>query len=457
MAIPLAVRPDDRAGPRPGGSSAPALIPLTRWGQVLAANEKQLHRNNLSAAHPAAHPKAVLIAALRPRNLPAGPGRFQGSGVNALLQSAKPFDPADRFQTGQLLHAGLRTRAERATAHHGGGFSLGDLGHLARTVLLPEVAAVHALAHPVRLLHHPEQVAQAAAEEEVPALHTLRLTGLGPRLSQVGVPQLPEGTAVGRPRASSLFGLDLGGAAGAPVRLVGQAIEAAVGAPAGAAMLAAHPVREAKAYGRQYAETYGPLVHGDFGEFAHQVNERPLGPLLDAWTALSLGAGAGAKAGLLARPATERAVSLPGTEGHVQPFASPNTLTRVAQHRLDRFSETHPDLPVVGAEARVAHNLGHEAQRNLERAQQPALPFQAVERKLGPRLKVAYDVLHAYGHQQPTRALHLLDEEIKTRATRLADKSTPFIERAHQMVALRQLQEARRSSNGSRRTPRPGP
>lgn len=47
----------------------------------------------------------------------------------------------------------------------------------------------------------------------------------------------------------------------------------------------------------QYAHTYGPLAQGDFGEFAHRVGQHPLGPVLDVVSAVTLGAGAPAKAG----------------------------------------------------------------------------------------------------------------------------------------------------------------
>lgn len=49
------------------------------------------------------------------------------------------------------------------------------------------------------------------------------------------------------------------------------------------------------AIGKQYADTYGPLVRGDVGEFAHRVGQHPLGPILDAASVVSLGAGAGAR------------------------------------------------------------------------------------------------------------------------------------------------------------------
>lgn len=41
----------------------------------------------------------------------------------------------------------------------------------------------------------------------------------------------------------------------------------------------------------QYAHTYGPAVHGNFGETAHRIGEHPLGPILDALAVASAGVG----------------------------------------------------------------------------------------------------------------------------------------------------------------------
>lgn len=54
----------------------------------------------------------------------------------------------------------------------------------------------------------------------------------------------------------------------------------------------------------QYAYTYGPAVHGDFGETAHRIGQHPLGPILDAATVLTAGAGAAAKTAQVSRATT---------------------------------------------------------------------------------------------------------------------------------------------------------
>lgn len=48
---------------------------------------------------------------------------------------------------------------------------------------------------------------------------------------------------------------------------------------------------------QSYAHTYGPLFHGDTGEFAHRVGQHPLGPIMDVAALASGGLGAGARIG----------------------------------------------------------------------------------------------------------------------------------------------------------------
>src|SRR5580765_6159055 len=46
---------------------------------------------------------------------------------------------------------------------------------------------------------------------------------------------------------------------------------------------------------KQYAETYGPAVHGNFGETLHRVGQHPLGPALDVASIFSAGLGTAAR------------------------------------------------------------------------------------------------------------------------------------------------------------------
>ena len=57
--------------------------------------------------------------------------------------------------------------------------------------------------------------------------------------------------------------------------------------------------KDLKQTAKQYEQTYGPLAKGHLGEFARNVYQHPLGPILDALTVADLGASAGVKTGLL--------------------------------------------------------------------------------------------------------------------------------------------------------------
>jgi hypothetical protein len=48
---------------------------------------------------------------------------------------------------------------------------------------------------------------------------------------------------------------------------------------------------------KNYEQTYGPLAHGNLGEFAHRVGQHPLGPILDAASVVSAGLGTAARSG----------------------------------------------------------------------------------------------------------------------------------------------------------------
>lgn len=57
------------------------------------------------------------------------------------------------------------------------------------------------------------------------------------------------------------------------------------------------PVKTARAIYDDYRHMYGPLFRGEFGEFWQNVEEHPLGPILDAFSVATLGAGAVARGG----------------------------------------------------------------------------------------------------------------------------------------------------------------
>ena len=142
-----------------------------------------------------------------------------------------------------------------------------------------------------------------------------------------------------------------------------------------------------------YAETYGPLAHGDVGEFAHRFYEHPLGPILDVLTVATLGAGAAAKTGkilskvgaiskesklarlgepgeiVLRSPAARAAEEAPAEAGSAAAIGqsqaaravqrtSRNPLIRGRQQTVDRLLKQAPaETPVIGEFARAARQL----------------------------------------------------------------------------------------------------
>lgn len=76
-------------------------------------------------------------------------------------------------------------------------------------------------------------------------------------------------------------------------------IDTIKGIPGGMKQMVEHPVESGKAIVKSYEDTYG----NGFGHFAHVFKEHPLGPILDALTVVTGGAGALAKGGKLAADA----------------------------------------------------------------------------------------------------------------------------------------------------------
>jgi hypothetical protein len=201
---------------------------------------------------------------------------------------------------------------------------------------------------------------------------------------------------------------------------------AALGIPKGLVETARHPIRSAKAIGKSYAQTYGPLFRGDTSKFLHQFYEHPLGPLLDLTAVLTLGAGAVARGGALAakagaistesrlarlgergslslrnEPALARAGQLKtGRHGHKEPaFAgledlqtgastlekptSGNPFRRFQQNALHRVLNTTPaHMPLVGEVARFQRELDRLVRHGPLVFQQQVRTYRAAYGKL---------------------------------------------------------------------------
>lgn len=129
-----------------------------------------------------------------------------------------------------------------------------------------------------------------------------------------------------------------------------------------------------------YAQTYGPLVHGHFADFLHNLEAHPLQPILDAATIATLGAGGAAKAGSLLSKAgvvsdTSRLANLSkvadlkvpdfgGGEDIVVKQTSRNPLIRARQQAANSaFNKLPSETPVVGSTARGVKILSRTAER----------------------------------------------------------------------------------------------
>lgn len=94
-----------------------------------------------------------------------------------------------------------------------------------------------------------------------------------------------------------LFGSILHGAGGLAGNLAGDVKDAAVGFFPGLKDTVIHPVRSAENIAKSEWSMYSPLFAGNFGQFANNVYDHPLAPLLDVATVFSLGIGGAAKLG----------------------------------------------------------------------------------------------------------------------------------------------------------------
>jgi hypothetical protein len=281
------------------------------------------------------------------------------------------------------------------------------------------------------------------------------------------------------------LGFDVGRGFGFDKHLAGDVVNATYGAVPGTVELIRHPTRVGRQIVEQYKRNYGPLRHGHVQKFLNQVYEHPLPFVTDA-TVVGAGVGkvadigamtakGGVRAGLRTAVGKETAVPRERfvhyggnpqgrfavgpegakstireapTPGKMQFVASPTTATRFLEHKFDRFSEKHPDLPRYGASARIARRVPFVYERALDRAEEPAIAFSRARRPLArsKRKDVAYALLHVYGD----KALERTDQEIKMREARLKGKAGPhsqepadLIERANQAKTLLLLKSAR--------------
>lgn len=122
------------------------------------------------------------------------------------------------------------------------------------------------------------------------------------------------------------------------------------------------------AIAKNYKDTYGPLAHGNFGEFWDNVYNNPLGPILDVASIFTLGAGAAVKGGSLlakagvATKTTSKLAALGKSEALLA--RAPATIRRGHFEEGDPIAQVHrmtSKNPVIRARQKVIYKvLTHE-------------------------------------------------------------------------------------------------
>lgn len=181
--------------------------------------------------------------------------------------------------------------------------------------------------------------------------------------------------------------------------LIHDTENAVTGIVPGLVATAEHPERAGKALAANYAQTYGPLLHGQFGKFYANVHAHPLGPLLDAATVLALGAGLGAKAGVLSSEAGDlivpdlaKQIGQEGGEDVVMRKTATNPLIRTRQMAVNKALNDPRlnDVPVVGSRARLARTVGRVAVKEGLSLKLKAVPFTKAFSRLRDPEKAAW-------------------------------------------------------------------
>lgn len=243
--------------------------------------------------------------------------------------------------------------------------------------------------------------------------------------------------AGGRPHAKKKggsFGLNDLGIVG---NLIGDTKDALLGIVPGTIALATHPIRAAEQVGQSYAETYGPLLHGDIGQFAHGFYEHPLGPILDiaalftgGATAVAKGGSALAKAGLISD--TSRLAHL-GDIGEltlqssgaragelgartVTKTTSANPLIRARQNLVfEALGRLDYEFPVIGELARYSRATRRGPAATASVLKQSAAAFDKAFGKLNDSEKIAFNL---YGRLPLTEHLDTWKAHVAQEAQR---------------------------------------
>lgn len=160
--------------------------------------------------------------------------------------------------------------------------------------------------------------------------------------------------------------------------------------------------RLGRGLGKSYAYTYGPLFRGHPGEFWNRVEERPLGPILDAITLATLGYGGGVRAGLIRPSARElylRPVRLkppkefgePTWGGVTQavPVTGGELVRRLKLGTDALLKKLPPDYRVLGEWSRYTSAVNRQLRKSQASGLLKVLPWYRVSKKLSTEEGIA--------------------------------------------------------------------
>jgi hypothetical protein len=171
-------------------------------------------------------------------------------------------------------------------------------------------------------------------------------------------------------------------------------VDTATGMPAGLLHSVEHPIDAAQQIGQSYADLYGPLLHGDFGKFGHNVAQHPLSPALDLLSLVSLGAGTAARAAGTVGRTAEIGVAKAGAKG-LEVGVSPGAkgLRQVAS--IKATEKLPENIPLVGMRAKGIRTAANDQKAFEASLRAPERDYWKVIKKHGidkdPAMQTALD------------------------------------------------------------------
>ncbi|MFA5052981.1 MAG: hypothetical protein WC565_02915 [Parcubacteria group bacterium] len=154
-----------------------------------------------------------------------------------------------------------------------------------------------------------------------------------------------------------------------------------------------------------YKQMYGPLFRGDLGQFAENVYEHPLGPILDALTVASAGVGGAAKAGVVGKAGRSLELTAPSGAKLTRAVTGSELSRRLKLAADKTLKQLPPEFRVLGEYSRYSRQIAYKNLRTQIGLKLAPGKYNAAIGKLSKEEFVAMRLLCDF----PTRKL--LDEE----------------------------------------------